>query len=85
MYTVKWFEILLFIKDSYLIKHQSIVCIKLNCSMLSKWLRGSIWPTHGILIGITTPGQSEPGSNGNERGLHIPPNSWTGASPSDAI
>ena len=32
-----------------------------------------------------TPGQSEPGSNGNERVLHIPQSSMAGVSSSDDI
>ena len=32
----------------------------------------SIWPIKKILLGSTTPGQSEPGSNDNKVGLHIP-------------
>ena len=37
------------------------------------------------LIGTTAPGQSGSGSKGNEGILHIPQNSRTGASPSDAV
>ena len=37
------------------------------------------------LIEITTPGQSEPGSMGNERVLHTPQLSKTGASPSNVV
>ena len=36
-------------------------------------------------IGTTTPGQSEPGSNGNEGVIHTPQTFRTGASPPDAI
>ena len=32
----------------------------------------SIWPIDRTLSGTTTPGQSEPGSNGNEGMPHIP-------------
>ena len=32
----------------------------------------SIWPIHVTLSGATTPGQSWPGSDGNERVLRIP-------------
>ena len=35
----------------------------------------------GTLSGTTTPGQSGPGSNGNEGVVHIPQSSRTGASP----
>ena len=41
------------------------------------------WPRDGALTGTTTPGQSEPESNGNEGIHHIPQSSRTGASPSD--
>ena len=37
------------------------------------------------LTDTTTPGQSEPGSNGNESILHIPQNSRTGASLSNGL
>ena len=38
------------------------------------------------LSGATTPGQSGPGSDGNERILHIPQSSCiTGTSPSDCL
>ena len=39
---------------------------------LAKWLNSSMWPINGTLTGTTTPGQSEPESNGNEGVLHIP-------------
>ena len=45
----------------------------------------SIWSINGTLIGITTLGQSGPGSNGNEWVLHIPQSSKTGASPSNGL
>ena len=44
----------------------------------------SIWPIDRTLSSATTPGQSRPGSNGNERVLHIP-QSITGALPSDCL
>ena len=47
-------------------------------------LNRSIWLIDGTLTDITTPGQSEPGSNGNERVLNTPHISRTGASLSDA-
>ena len=37
------------------------------------------------LSGATTPGQSRPGSNGNERVLHIPQSFRIRALPSDAL
>ena len=43
----------------------------------------SIWPIDRTLSGATTPGQSKPGSDSNERVLHIPQSSSiTGTSPS---
>ena len=46
----------------------------------------SIWSIDRILSGATTPGQSEPGSNGNERVLCIHQSSCiTEASPSDCL
>ena len=46
----------------------------------------SIWPIDRILSGATTPGQSGPGSDGNEGVLRIPQSSsFTGTSPSDCL
>ena len=46
----------------------------------------SIWPIDRTLSGATTPGQSGPGSDGNEGLLHIPQSSSiTGTSPSDCL
>ena len=46
----------------------------------------SIWPIDRTLSGATTPGQSEPGSDGNEGVLCIPQSSSsTGTSPSDCL
>ena len=42
-------------------------------------------PLKGVLTSITSPAPSGPGSNGNERLLHIPQSPRTGASPSDSI
>ena len=39
----------------------------------------------GILMGTSPPGQSGPGSNSNERVLHIPQTSGIGASLSDGL
>ena len=45
----------------------------------------STWPINGALNSIANPGQSGPGSNGNE-GVHESPQiSRTGASPSDVV
>ena len=46
----------------------------------------SIQPIDRTLSGATTPGQSGPGSNGNEGVLHIPQSSSiAGTSPSDCL
>ena len=44
-----------------------------------------MWPIDGTLTGTTTPGQSEPESNGNEGLLHIPQSFNTVASLSDSL
>ena len=51
-----------------------ILTIQFNISHLfvDRWLNSSIWPIVGTLTGTTTLDQSGPGSNGNERVLHIP-------------
>ena len=45
----------------------------------------SIWPIDRTISGATTPGQSRPESNGNERVLHIPQISKAGVMPSDDL
>ena len=45
----------------------------------------NVWSIDGILSDATTPGQSEPGSNGNERILHIPQSSKTEVSLSEDL
>ena len=46
----------------------------------------SILPIDSTLSGATTPGQSRPGSDGNERVFHIPKSSGIiGTSPSDYL
>ena len=45
----------------------------------------SIWPIDRTLSGIISPGQSGPGSNGNEGVLDIIQSSRAGASPSDCL
>ena len=45
----------------------------------------SIWPIDKTLSGATTQGQNGPGSNDNEKVLHIPQSSRTGASLSDCF
>ena len=49
-------------------------------SNTKKLLNISIGPIDGILTGTTSPGQSRPGSNDNEKVFQ---GSWTIASPSD--
>ena len=47
---------------------------------------GSIWPVDRTLSGVTTLGQSVPGSDGNKWVLHIPQSSSiTRASPPDCL
>ena len=47
------------------VKHKSFVCSQFKCqSTQSKWSNSSIWPLGRTLSGATTPGQSEPGSDG---------------------
>ena len=53
------------------------------CLHSVKMSNNSIWPIDRTLSSATTPGQSGPGSNGNEGVHHIPKNSRTGALPSD--
>ena len=45
----------------------------------------SIWPIDSTLSGAATPGQSGPGSNGNEEVHHIPQMSMAGALPSECF
>ena len=61
--------------------YQLFVCKRLNAFKDSKGLNSSIWPIDGTLTGTVNPGQSGPENNGNERILHIPQRSKTGASP----
>ena len=50
------------------------------------YLLSSIWPIDRALSGVVTQGQSGPGSDGNERVLHIPQSSSiTGTSQSDVL
>ena len=52
----------------------------------NKYAVSSIWPIDRTLSGATTPGQSEPRSDGNLGVLSIPQSSCiTGTSPSDAL
>ena len=44
-------------------------------SSIKKWLNITIWPIDGTLTSTTNPGQSGPGSNGNEGVFYIPQSS----------
>ena len=57
----------------------SFVCPQFKCQTVL------IRPIDRTFSGVTTPGQSGSGSNGNEGVLHIPQSSRTGASPSDCL
>ena len=48
-------------------------------------INNSIWFVDGNLTGTTSPGQSRPGSNGNEGVLHISQSFSTGASVSNDL
>ena len=61
--------------------HQTFICSQLNGFKYNKWLNSPIL----YLTGTTTLGQSQPGSNGNERVLYMLPNSRTKASLSDSL
>ena len=50
------------------------------CLHTVKWSNSSIWPIDGALTD-----QSRPGSNDNERILHIPQGSRIGVSPLNAV
>ena len=62
-----------------------MVCTQLNGLRYSKRLDNSIWFIKETLTGTITPGQNEPGSNGNEGVLYILFYSRIGASPSDSL
>ena len=47
-----------------------------------QFLNKSIWTLNEVITGTTTPGQGEPGSNGNENVLYTPQISRTDVSPS---
>ena len=72
MHTVKWFQVF---NNSH----------NINISHLFAHIVCSIWPIDSAQLGVTTPGQSGSGSNGNEGVLHIPQISKAGASPSDDL
>ena len=51
----------------------------------NNFLNRTIQFIDGALTGANTPSQSEPGSNDNEKALHIPQSSKTAFLPSDTI
>ena len=59
-----------------------MICIQLYSIKYSNTnnFKTSIWPIDGTLTGITTPGQSGPENDRNERMLYTPKSSRTGAS-----
>ena len=60
LHTVKWFQVSLYNSHNL----TSVICLPIVCS---------IWPIDRILSGATTPGQNEPGSNGNKGVLYTSP------------
>ena len=64
LHIVQWFQVLLSNTNSFF-------SIQLNGLKYNKSLNSSIWPIDGTLRDITSPGQSEPESNGDEGVLHI--------------
>ena len=76
-------SVLRLINPFWVIKHQ----IKFQTIQFIKSTQfSSIWPINRTLSSVTTPGQSAPGSNGNEGVLHIPQSSSiTRTSPSDCL
>ena len=57
-HTIKWFQVLLYNSHNLTL----VTCFHTVCS---------VWPIDRTQSGATTPGQSGPGSNGNEEVLHI--------------
>ena len=72
LYTVKWFQVLVY--NGYNLK--SVICL---------YTVYSIKPIDRTLSRATTPGQSGSGSNGNEGVLFIPQISKVGALQSDGL
>ena len=73
-------------------KYQSFVYTQLNDQTVLFQIiqvsesNSSIWPIDRTLSGVTIPSQSEPGSDGNERILHITQSSSiTGASATECF
>ena len=61
----------------------SVICLHtVKCFKYGKWLNSSTWPTDGTWTGTASLGQSGPGSNDNERILHIFQNSSIGGTTS---
>ena len=72
LHTVNWFQVLIYDSRNLTL----VICLHTVCS---------IWPIDTTLSGVSTPGQSGLGSNGNEELLHIPQISDSGTSPSDCF
>ena len=81
--TVKWFQVLLCNTNNSI--YYSFVCSQWNGFKYRKWSDISIQSIDRTQTCTTTLGQSGPGSNDNERLLHIPQNSRTGASLLDCL
>ena len=72
LHTVKWFQAKLYNSHNLM----SVICLHTVCSSKS---------IDRTLLGVTTPGQSGPGSNGNERVFYIPQIFKAGTLPSDCL
>ena len=61
-------------KNDLIVKNNSTssYSVQSNNSVLHKYAFSSIQPNYRVPPGATAPGQSGPGSNGNEGVLHIP-------------
>ena len=70
---------------TFLMSWTSFVCTQLNGSKYNKGLNNSFGPIDRTLTDTTTPGQREPGRNGDEGVLLIPQRSRTGISLSDRV
>ena len=69
---VKWFQVLQYNSHNL----TSVIYLYIVCS---------IWPIDRTLSGVTILGQSEPGSDGNEKVLQISKISKAGTSQSDSL
>ena len=65
--SVTFWTACIFIPNNLVIWHQ-VFLSNMNIIFVNR----SIWPIYGTLIDTTTPGQSEPRSNGNKGVLHSP-------------